>query len=265
MQIWQVNSFTNEPFKGNPAGVCIVDDFFENDLMQKIAAEVNYSETSFLKKIAEDHYHIRWFSPKDEAPLCGHATLAAAHILWEQKHAKSNQIKFESLSGPLVAEKNGDWITLDFPSFSVESCPMPELLNKALGFITVSSVHKDNTMYLVELPSVDIVKNLKPNLAKIADLPCRAVTITAQNDGEIDSEIDFVSRYFAPKVGIPEDPVCGSAHCRLTPFWAERLGKTKLNAFQISERTGFIKVATENNRVKLTAQAITVMTGKFLL
>lgn len=264
MHIWQVNAFTNEPFKGNPAGVCIVEDFLEPELMQKIASEVNYSETSFVKKLDSNHYHIRWFSPKDEAPLCGHATLATAHLLWERGEVDANRITFESLSGPLIAQKEDSWITLNFPSFAVESCPMPELLNKALGYIPISSVYKDDVMYLVVLPSVEAVKSLKPNLAKIAELPCRAVTITALNDGEIDSEIDFVSRYFAPKVGIPEDPVCGSAHCRLTPFWAEKLGKEKLNAMQVSERTGFIKVAIDNNRVTLTAQAITVMHGQLL-
>jgi PhzF family phenazine biosynthesis protein len=264
MHIWQVNAFTNEPFKGNPAGVCIIDEFLEPSLMQKIAAEVNYSETSFVKKIAANHYHIRWFSPKDEAPLCGHATLATAHLLWEKGDVDSNRITFESLSGPLIAQKSDSWITLNFPSFAVEPCPMPELLNKALGYIPISSVYKDETMYVVVLPSVEAVKNLKPNLAKITELPCRAVTVTAFNDNEIDSEIDFVSRYFAPKVGIPEDPVCGSAHCRLTPFWAEKLGKEKLNAMQVSERTGFIKVAIDNNRVTLTAQAITVMHGQLL-
>lgn len=265
MQIWQVNSFTDQPFKGNPAGVCIVNEFPEAELMQKIAAEVNYSETSFIKLIEENHYHIRWFSPKDEAPLCGHATLAAAHILWEQSKAKGNIITFESLSGPLVAQKNDNWITLNFPSFPVKSCPMPETLNKALGFTPVSSVHRDETMYLVVLPSVEAVKNLKPNLARISELPCRAITITASNEGEIESNIDFVSRYFAPKVGIPEDPVCGSAHCRLTPFWAERLKKNNLNALQVSERSGFIKVGIENNRVTLTSHAITVMRGRLSL
>ena len=264
MHIWQVNAFTNEPFKGNPAGVCIVDEFPSDDLCQKIAAEVNYSETSFLKKITPSHYHIRWFSPKDECGLCGHATLAAAHLLWEKNHVEEDMITFESMGGPLTAHRNGEWITLNFPSFIVEPAPMPELLNKALGFIPVTSVYKDEVMYIVVLPSVEAVRELKPNFAKIAQLPCRSVTVTALNEGEIDSNIDFVSRYFAPKVGIPEDPVCGSAHCRLTPLWAEKLNKYSMNALQISERTGFIRVTLENTRVTLTAQAITVMEGNLL-
>ena len=264
MQIWQVNAFTNEPFKGNPAGVSLVSEFPSDILAQKIAAELNYSETTFLKKLADNHYHIRWFSPKDECGLCGHATLAAAHLLWEQGVVKSDMITFDSMGGPLTAQRNGSWTTLNFPSFIIEPAPMPELLNKALGFMPVTSVYKDDIMYVVVLPSVQAVRELKPNFAKIAQLPCRSVTITAFNEGEIDSNIDFVSRYFAPKVGIPEDPVCGSAHCRLTPLWAEKLGKSSMNAMQISERTGFIKVALENNRVTLTAQAITVMEGKLL-
>ncbi len=264
MHIWQVNAFTNEPFKGNPAGVCIVSEFPSDDLAQKIAAEMNYSETTFLKKITTNHYHIRWFSPKDECGLCGHATLAAAHLLWEQDLVKEDIITFESMGGPLTAQRNGSWITLNFPSFVIEPAPMPELLNKALGFVPVTSVYKDDVMYVVVLPSVQAVRDLKPNFAKIAELPCRSVTITALNEGEIDSDIDFVSRYFAPKVGIPEDPVCGSAHCRLTPLWAEKLKKSTMNALQVSDRTGFIKVALENNRVTLTAQAITVMEGNLL-
>lgn len=264
MHIWQVNAFTNEPFKGNPAGVCVVPEFMDDTLAQNIAAELNYSETSFLKKLASNHYHIRWFSPKDECPLCGHATLAAAHLLWEQGFVEEDIITFESISGPLTAQRNGEWITLNFPSIAVEPAPMPELLNKALGFVPVTSVYKDNIMYVVVLPSVQAVRDLKPNFAKIAELPCRSVTVTALNEGEIDPNIHFVSRYFAPKVGIPEDPVCGSAHCRLTPLWGKILERTSMNALQISERTGFIKVAVENNRVTLTAQAVTVMEGKLL-
>ncbi len=264
MQIWQVNAFTNEPFKGNPAGVCVVPEFLSDEFAQKIAAELNYSETSFLKKITTNHYHIRWFSPKDECPLCGHATLAAAHLLWEQGFVKEDIITFESMSGPLTAQRNGNWITLNFPSIEVEAAPMPELLNKALGFTPVTSVYKDDIMYVVVLPSVQAVRELKPNFAKISQLPCRSVTVTALNEGELGPDIDFVSRYFAPKVGIPEDPVCGSAHCRLTPLWAKKLNKTSMNALQISERSGLLKVAVENNRVTLTAQAITVMEGNLL-
>lgn len=265
MHIWQVNAFTNEPFKGNPAGVAILPEFPSDDLMQKIAAELNYSETSFVTKMSSNCYHIRWFSPKDECGLCGHATLAAAHLLWEQNLVVEDIITFESMGGPLTAQRSNGWITLNFPSFMIEPAPMPELLNKALGFVPVTAVYKDEVMYVVVLPSVQAVQELQPNFGKIAQLPCRSVTVTALNEGEIDSDIDFVSRYFAPKVGIPEDPVCGSAHCRLTPLWAEKLGKSTMNALQVSERTGFLKVTLENNRVTLTAQAITVMQGELLV
>lgn len=263
MKIWQVDAFSDKFFAGNPAAVCVVEEFLDNTLMQSIAEELNLSQTAFVKKLSPQHFHIRWFSPKDETPICGHATLAAAHILWEQFKVESPLITFDSLSGPLTALKNDDWITINFPAKAVQPSPMPELLNKALGYHPIISVHRDDLIYLVVLPTAEDVVNIQPNLAKIEKLPCRAITITALNNRYFSKEFDFVSRYFAPKVGIPEDPVCGSAHCRLAPFWASQLNKTEFLAYQASSRGGVLKLKLENDRVSLSGQAITVSEGLF--
>ncbi|MCX7338561.1 MAG: PhzF family phenazine biosynthesis protein [Alphaproteobacteria bacterium] len=265
LRIWLVDAFTNTPFQGNPAGVCLVQSFPSTDFMQNIAAEMNWSQTAFVEQKSDTHFHIRWFSPRDEAPICGHATLASAHVLWEQKIARTNLITFDSLGGPLTACKQKDqqgWITLDFPTRLVAPCPMPELLMTALGDVCVQSVHKDETVYLVVLSSTEEVLSMDPSLHLIEQLSCRAIIVTARSDDSYaNGRYDFISRYFAPKVGIPEDPVCGSAHCRLTPFWAAALGKDTLLAHQASRRGGVLRVATQGDRVSISGQAITVGEG----
>jgi PhzF family phenazine biosynthesis protein len=259
MKIWQVDAFTKKIFSGNPAAVCLVEKFLDDQQMQQIASELNLSETAFVKHLNENHFHIRWFSPLDEAPICGHATLAASHILWEKYDIKDKLIIFDSLSGPLTAEKKDDWITLNFPAKKIAPAPMTEQLNKALGYCQVTAVYKDDLIYVVVLPDAKSVVDFKPNLQKISQLNCRAVTITALNEGFLDHKIDFVSRYFAPKVGIPEDPVCGSAHCRLVPFWSEQLNTQKeFLCYQASRRGGLIKAKFENDRVTISGQSITV-------
>jgi PhzF family phenazine biosynthesis protein len=257
LKIWLVDAFTSTPFAGNPAGICLVDRFPETDAMQQIAAELNWSETAFIVQKSPQHFHIRWFSPRDEAPLCGHATLAAAHILWKENKAETDLITFDSLGGPLTAKKNKSWITLNFPSRLVSPCPMPETLHNALGDITIQSVHKDDVLYLVFLGDEEEVRSLTPNLSLIEEIDCRAVIVTAPGK----APYDFVSRYFAPRVGIPEDPVCGSAHCRLAPFWSNLLGKTNFLAYQASKRGGILKVDLEGDRVSLSGQAVTVCDG----
>lgn len=262
MKIWLVDAFTDVIFRGNPAGICLVDEFPADSMMQQIAAEMNWSETAFVTQKAEHHFHIRWFSPRDEAPLCGHATLAAAHILWQEKRTKANFLTFDSLSGLLTAEKQPEgWIQLNFPSRHVEPCALPDRLYEALGDITVQSVYKDDLLYLVVLRETQDVAELKPNLSLIEDMDCRAVVVTAVAQ----PPYDFVSRYFAPKVGIPEDPVCGSAHCRLTPFWANILNKTSLFAYQASPRGGILKVDLIGDRVAIGGQAVTVCVGDLLV
>jgi PhzF family phenazine biosynthesis protein len=259
-KLWLVDAFTDTSFKGNPAGVCLVDEFPDTEAMQQMAAELNWSETAFVRQKSEHHFHIRWFSPRDEAPLCGHATLAASHVLWEQRKTKCDLITFESMGGPLTAQRDGNWITLNFPAREVIPCPMPEFLADALGDVIIESVYKDDLIYLAVLDDVGSVVNLKPNLSLIEKIPCRAVIVTTLGT----QPYDFVSRYFAPSVGIPEDPVCGSAHCRLAPFWSKILQKNEFLAYQASRRGGVLKAALQGERVTLSGQATTVCEGIFL-
>ncbi|RZI46217.1 PhzF family phenazine biosynthesis protein [Candidatus Finniella inopinata] len=258
MKIWLVDAFTAIAFQGNPAGICLVDHFPKTQLMQAIAAEMNWSQTAFVTQKADDHFHIRWFSPRDEAPLCGHATLAAAHTLWKEGRTDSQTLTFDSLGGILKAEKKSDgWIYLDFPLRPVTPCSLPDMLQEALQGITIQSVHRDETVYLVVLREAKDVIRLKPNLSIIEQIDCRAVIVTALGN----APYDFVSRYFAPRVGIPEDPVCGSAHCRLIPFWSEILNKNTLLAHQASPRSGVLKVSLVGDRVLIGGQAVTVSEG----
>ncbi|MDP3371755.1 MAG: PhzF family phenazine biosynthesis protein [Candidatus Paracaedibacteraceae bacterium] len=264
---WMVDAFTDQPFAGNPAGVFVVSDFSNASVMQLIAAELNWSQTAFVKRLGTyndyDHYAIRWFSPRDEAPICGHATLASAHILWEKGFSAKNKVIFESLAGPLVATKNDQgWITLNFPNKPIVECELPQALKQALvgphGEVEIISVHRDDLIYVVTLKNQSDLVTLTPNLNVIESLDCRAVSVTASGrDG-----YDFESRYFAPSVGIPEDPVCGSSHCRLAPLWANRFGKTSMIAYQSSKRGGFLRVDVIGDRVTLSSKAITVCEAK---
>jgi PhzF family phenazine biosynthesis protein len=259
LKLWLVDAFTNTPFAGNPAGVCLVNEFPPTSVMQAMAAELNWSETTFVVEKSPNHFHIRWFSPRDEAPMCGHATLAAAHVLWQQGQGLSDSIVFDSLSGPLLATRVGSWITLNFPQKTIYPCAMPEKLTKSLGSVAIHSVCRDDLLYVVELATPEEVENLTPQLSIIEQLDCRAVVVTSQGT----EPYDFVSRYFAPKVGIPEDPVCGSAHCRLVPYWAQRLGKNNMLAYQCSSRGGILKVSLQEDRVFLSGQACTIAEGIF--
>ena len=269
---WLVDAFTDRAFAGNPAGVFIVDDFPDPTLMQTIAAELNWSQTAFVKRLPVqandfDRFHIRWFSPRDEAPICGHATLASAHILWEKGFTNKTKIVFESLAGPLTVTKEKDeWIALDFPQKKLVEYPLPLALKQALitpdGEVEITSVMRDELIYVVTLQNQSDLVALTPNLTLIESLDCRAVSVTTHGR----EGYDFESRYFAPRVGIPEDPVCGSSHCRLAPLWSERLGKTSLMAYQASKRGGFIKIEVcKDNRVTMSSKAITVCEGNITL
>lgn len=268
---WLVDAFTDRAFAGNPAGVFVVDDFPDPTLMQSIAAELNWSQTAFVKHLSSkedfDHFHIRWFSPRDETPICGHATLASAHILWEQNFTKKSKLVFESLAGPLIVTKEqNDWITLNFPQKGLAGCLLPSALKQALvtpnSEVEITSVMRDELIYVVTLKNQSDLVALTPNLSLIETLDCRAVSVTAPGR----EGYDFESRYFAPSVGIPEDPVCGSSHCRLAPLWAERLGKTSLMAYQASKRGGFIKIdICDDARVAMSSKAITVCEGNIAL
>lgn len=257
LRFWLVDAFTDTPYQGNPAGVCVVDEFLSEERMQEIAAELNWSETSFIKPLGENRYHIRWFSPKDEAPICGHATLAGAHILWTQGFVQGDDIHFESCAGPLSVSRHGLHMTMKFPNMPVRYIQTPDLMLEALGDVEIESVHRDSLIYIVILKSPEQVIHLAPNLSMIETFDCRAVTVTARGY----YPYDFVSRYFAPRVGIPEDPVCGSAHCRLFPFWGNILGKDKLLAHQVSKRGGIIHGTFDHEYVYLSSRAVTVCEG----
>lgn len=267
MNFFILDAFTDKAFAGNPAVVFLVDEFLETSLMQKIAMQFNISQTAFVKKISKSHYTIRWFSPKDETPICGHATFASAYVLFNQNSTTTPQsIIFESLAGSLKATLHDNKeITISFPILNVEACAIPELLLRSLGYVPIDSVYCDDLIYVVVLSRPEDLVRIQPNLDKIAQLPCRAVALTTQNRGFWDSNIDFAMRYFAPKVGIPEDPACGSAHVRLFPLWGEKLQKKELTSYVASSRSGVIKGTYDLEKVHLRASVRPVASGVFFL
>ncbi|MCI0596753.1 MAG: PhzF family phenazine biosynthesis protein [candidate division Zixibacteria bacterium] len=254
-KIYQVDSFTDRPFAGNPAGVCILAEAKSEKWMQDVAREMNLAETAFLVKQA-DGYNLRWFTPAVEVDLCGHATLASAHILWEtgQLPAKT-EARFHTKSGLLTAKQNGRHIEMNFPATPAAPVEAPPGLLQALG-VEAKYVGKSRFDYLIEVDSEDVVRGLSPDIGRIKKLPVRGVIISARakTDG-----YDFVSRFFAPAAGVDEDPVTGSAHCTLAPFWAERLGKKELVAYQASSRGGVVRVRVDGDRVHLGGRAVTVL------
>ncbi|MCI0331241.1 MAG: PhzF family phenazine biosynthesis protein [candidate division Zixibacteria bacterium] len=260
LKIYQVDSFTDKPFAGNPAGVCILPEARSERWMQDVAREMNLAETAFLVRQANG-YNLRWFTPAVEVDLCGHATLASAHILWETGQLPSNQeARFHTKSGQLSAKQNGKLIEMNFPSTPAASAEAPPGLSQALG-VDAKYVGKSRFDYLMEVESEDTVRGLNPNFGQIKKLPVRGIIVTSRagSDG-----CDFVSRFFAPAAGIDEDPVTGSAHCTLAPFWAERLGKKELVGYQASSRGGTVRVRVDGKRVHLGGQAVTVLTGELV-
>ena len=220
MTIFKVDAFTDKPFSGNPAAVCIIDEIHDEIWMQNVALEMNLSETAFLHKQVEG-YNLRWFTPAVEVELCGHATLASAHILWEIGLLEpGEQAIFHTLSGILTAQQTGKWIEMNFPATVEEQAIAPVGLIEALG-VPVKYVGKNKFDYLVEVESEDVVRSIKPDLGLLMSVAARGIIVTSLSDS---AEYDFVSRFFAPKVGVNEDPVTGSAHCCLSPFWSKRLG-----------------------------------------
>jgi PhzF family phenazine biosynthesis protein len=263
----QVDAFTSEPFRGNPAAVCLLDGPREPAWMQSVAAEMNLAETAFLWREGDGH-RLRWFTPAVEVPLCGHATLASAHVLWSVGAAPPDaEIAFETLSGRLTAARDGEWIRLDFPALPprAEPCAPPPRLLDALGVATASVYEvprpkaSDGPSWLVELASEADVLALQPDFGILAGIPGHAVIATAQGSGD---GRDFVSRFFAPKAGIDEDPVTGSSHCSLAPFWSARLGRSELTGVQLSARTGIVRVRLRGARVELSGRAVTVLRGE---
>jgi PhzF family phenazine biosynthesis protein len=253
--IYQVDSFTDKPFAGNPAGVCVLEKAADEAWMQAVAREMNLSETAFLVR-QEDGFNLRWFTPAAEVELCGHATLASAHILWQTGILGANeQARFYTLSGLLTARRQGEWIEMNFPATPEKAVETPAGLSEALG-MKPKYVGQNVFDYLVELEDEAAVRDLKPDFTGLGKLPVRGVIVTAQ---AATPEFDFVSRFFAPAVGVNEDPVTGSAHCCLTPFWAKRLNKPKMTAYQASARGGVVRVELAGERVLISGQAVTVI------
>jgi PhzF family phenazine biosynthesis protein len=252
-----VDAFTDRPFAGNPAAVCLLDGPREPGWMQALAAELNLPETAFVAAHA-DGFALRWFTPTIEVDLCGHATLAAAHALWqEHRLAPDAAACFHTRSGRLTAARRDDWIELDLPAEVAVAAAPPAVLPAALG-VTATWTGHNRFDWLVAVDSAATVRALAPDLARLATVPTRGVIVTALSD---EARFDFVSRFFAPGAGIPEDPVTGSAHCCLGPFWAGRLGKTDLTGYQASPRGGTVRVRLAGDRVVLAGQAVTVFRG----
>jgi PhzF family phenazine biosynthesis protein len=253
--LFQVDAFTNRPFTGNPAAVCLLDDPGDPAWMQDVAREMNLPETAFLQKQA-DGYSLRWFTPLVEIDFCGHATLASAHMLWEQGHLLTGeQARFHTKSGLLTAERRGEWIELNFPAKPAEAVEGMPGLQEALGVPPVS-IGMSEFDCLVEVESETVVRELQPDIAQLATIPVRGIIVTSQARTP---GYDFVSRFFAPRVGIPEDPVTGSAHCVLAPFWSNRLERKELTGYQASARGGTVRVRLDGTRVQLGGQAVTVL------
>jgi len=265
--IYCVDAFSSKPFGGNPAAVCFINCDLDSSIYQSIASEMEHPETAFLEKIKEDEYKLRWFTPKVEIKLCGHATLATAHVLFNDLKIKSEQIHFHTLSGLLKASKTIHGIQLDFPRDDSKLVEAPEEIIRGLGLNNVAeAVYGPNNMYLILIvEDVEEIYKLKPDFTKLiaAKMPfeIKAVSVTAKGTGEY----DFVSRFFAPWLGIPEDPVTGSAHTILAPYWSEKLGKKNMCAYQASARGGELLLKLDDERVYLSGSAITILKGELLI
>ncbi|MDP9075616.1 MAG: PhzF family phenazine biosynthesis protein [Actinomycetota bacterium] len=258
MRIFQVDAFTTEPFRGNPAAVCLVDEPCDDQWMQAVGAEMNLAETAFLEPRA-DGFGLRWFSPTIEVDLCGHATLASAHVLWELGQAQ-DCLRFHTRSGLLTADRVDGAIQLDFPSQPAEPIEAPADLAEALG-VTPRWVGRSSSDYLVEVADAATLRAMQPDFATMAAWPVRGTIVTAAGSATAGSP-DFLSRFFAPGTGIDEDQVTGSSHCCLGPFWAARLGKDTLVGYQASRRGGTVGVRVAGDRVVLAGQAVTVLRGE---
>ena len=263
LPLFIVDAFASRPFSGNPAAICVLDHQRPVEWMQALAAEMNLSETAFLLA-AGTEWKLRWFTPKMEVDLCGHATLASAHVLWQSgKVSLQSAAVFQTRSGKLTCARREGWIEMDFPSEPAENAEAPAGLLEALNTQGRIVGRKRNRMdFLVEVEDERTVRSMKPDFAKLAGQPVRGVIVTARSD---DANYDFVSRFFAPAAGIDEDPVTGSAHCCLGPYWAQKLGKNEMVGFQASLRGGVVKVILRGDRVLLGGQAVTVVNGQLFI
>lgn len=262
VDLTQVDAFSERPFSGNPAAVCLLSEPRDDDWMQSVAAEMNLAETAFLVRRAAGGYDLRWFTPLVEVDLCGHATLASAHVLWEQRREdRAQPLQFYTRSGRLTALCRRDdgiqRIEMDFPSQAATACEAPEGLLEPLHLeaTDVQWVGRNSTDYLVALASEEAVRHVAPNFGRLAQVPARGVIVTAQTP---DADYDFVSRFFAPAAGIDEDPVTGSAHCCLGPYWTTRVGTAELIGYQASRRGGFVGVRVARERVWISGRAVSI-------
>ncbi len=256
--LFLVDAFTETPFAGNPAGVCLLTDTKEKDWMQHVAAELNVSETAFAQK-EEGRYRLRWFTPQAEVTLCGHATLATAHVLWEAGWEQPQKgIEFHSESGVLRTKRKDGWIEMDFPARQIIPAEKNTCLEEALHvrpLFTGKYATPRGDLYLLEVENEEVVRALTPDFMMLAESGVRAVIVTARAQ---EAGYDFISRYFAPAVGINEDPVTGSSHCCLAPYWGNKLGKKEMIGFQASKRSGAVGCSVRGDRVALRGKAVTI-------
>lgn len=257
LEQYQIDAFASRPFEGNPAAVVPLTEWLDDSLMQSIANENNLAETAFFVPEG-DGFQLRWFTPVREVDLCGHATLASAYVLFEHRGYDRAKIRFGTRSGDLYVERRGQQLAMDFPAVATERCDAPEPLLKGLGVAPVTV--EAGMDYLVVLANEAQVRELQPDLAQLSKLDRRGVIVTARGDHK-----DFVSRFFAPKAGVAEDPVTGSAHCALAPYWGKQLGKNTLSGRQISRRGGNVDCELKGDRVTLLGQAVTTIISEFYL
>lgn len=253
--IYQVDAFTGRLFSGNPAAVVFCESGLSHEIMQSIALENNLSDTAFVVPMGES-YQIRWFTPSVEVDLCGHATLASAHVIFNHLGYSADTISFSSKSGHLYVRKEGEILYLNFPADSVQSVGSSQLLIDGLGEIP-NETYKGRDDYLAVFDNEDVILSLSPDMAMLSKVPARGVIVTAPG-----REVDFVSRFFAPQSGIPEDPVTGSAHTALIPYWSRRLGKKHLKAEQVSRRGGELLCLDLGDRVEIGGRAVTFLIGE---
>lgn len=255
---FHVDAFADRPFTGNPAAVCLLDGPREPDWMRRVAAEIGLSEAAFLVPGA-DGFDLRWFTPLAEVDLCGHATLASAHVLWQTGRLEGGEAaRFHTRSGLLTATLAAGWITLDFPALPVEPGPVPDSAVAALGVEPIWT-GTCGPRWIVEVADESVVRDVRPDFLQLRSIRGRALAVTAQ--AAAGRDYDFLTRYFAPWVGVDEDPVTGSIHCALGPLWGARLGKTALSAFQASPRGGALRIDLAGDRVRLGGRAVTVVSG----
>ncbi len=256
----QVDAFTDRPFAGNPAAVCLLPGARDAEWMQLVAREMNLAETAFLVR-RPDGFDLRWFTPGVEVDLCGHATLASGHVLWDEGHLPASETaRFHTRSGLLTASRADGLMWLDFPATPARAVDTPADLEEGLG-LRPKWVGRSPFDYLVELDSDSAVRSLDPDVSRLGRIEARGIIVTARSEAR---DEDFVSRFFAPAAGIPEDPVTGSAHCALAPFWADRLHRTELTGYQASARGGVVRTRLRGDRVLLGGQAVTVVRGEVL-